>query len=166
MWAISGHGATGDRRGTWLRIGGVKIFCRDSGDLDQQLPAFDDCAGRDQDLYNLAVSRRLETFLRKTDTLCRQGGDEFVLLLPQAPDLDGLMGLAERIQAKLREPYTSEKGSEVLRISVSIGIARWPEHGADTDALLQAADRAMYRCKQSADLQPVMADPLTPRNGS
>jgi len=114
----------------------------------------------------IAVSRRLETFLRKTDTLCRQGGDEFVLLLPQAPDLDGLMGLAERIQAKLREPYTSEKGSEVLRISVSIGIARWPEHGADTDALLQAADRAMYRCKQSADLQPVMADPLTPRNGS
>lgn len=77
----------------------------------------------------IAVSRRLETFLRKTDTLCRQGGDEFVLLLPQAPDLDGLMGLAQRIQAEVRQPYTSVHGSEVLRISVSIGIARWPEHG-------------------------------------
>ena len=114
----------------------------------------------------IAVSRRLETFLRKTDTLCRQGGDEFVLLLPQAPDLDGLMGLAERIQAKVREPYTSVHGSEVLHISVSIGIARWPEHGADTDSLMQAADRAMYLCKQSADLQPVMADPLTSSNGT
>lgn len=108
----------------------------------------------------IAVSRRLETFLRKTDTLCRQGGDEFVLLLPQAPDLDGLMGLAERIQAEVRAPYTSVHGSEVLRISVSIGIARWPEHGGDSDALMQAADRAMYRCKHSDDQKPVMGEPL------
>lgn len=108
----------------------------------------------------IAVSRRLETFLRKTDTLCRQGGDEFVLLLPQAPDLDGLMGLAQRIQAEVRQPYTSVHGSEVLRISVSIGIARWPEHGGDSDALMQAADRAMYRCKHGDDQQPVMGEPL------
>lgn len=108
----------------------------------------------------IAVSRRLETFLRKTDTLCRQGGDEFVLLLPQAPDLDGLMGLAKRIQAEVRAPYTSVHGSEVLRISVSIGIARWPEHGGDSDALMQAADRAMYRCKHSDDQKPVMGEPL------
>lgn len=115
----------------------------------------------------IAVSRRLEDFLRKTDTLCRQGGDEFVLLLPQAPDLDTLMGLAERILAVVREPFTNLQGCEVVRISVSIGIARWPEHGADTDALIQAADRAMYRCKQSSNQQPVLAEP-TPasENGS
>ena len=50
--------------------------------------------------------------------------------------------------------------SEVLRISVSIGIARWPEHGADVDALMQAADRAMYRCKHGKSPEPVIADPV------
>jgi GGDEF domain-containing protein len=43
---------------------------------------------------------------------------------------------------------------------VSIGIARWPEHGGDSDALMQAADRAMYRCKHSDDQKPVMGEPL------
>jgi GGDEF domain-containing protein len=40
---------------------------------------------------------------------------------------------------------------------VSIGIARWPEHGSDTDGLMQAADRAMYLSKKSADKHPLMA---------
>ncbi len=109
----------------------------------------------------IAVSRRLETFLRKTDTICRQGGDEFILMLPQAPDLEVLMGLATRIQAELRKPFTNLHGNNVIRISVSIGVARWPEHGGDTDALMQAADRAMYRCKQSDDQEPVMAGSAT-----
>jgi diguanylate cyclase (GGDEF)-like protein len=106
----------------------------------------------------IAVSRRLETFLRKTDTVCRQGGDEFILMLPHAPDLETLMGLAERIQADLRKPFTSVPGTEELRISVSIGVARWPEHGSDTDAVMQAADRAMYQSKKSANKNPVLAD--------
>jgi diguanylate cyclase (GGDEF)-like protein/PAS domain S-box-containing protein len=106
----------------------------------------------------IAVSRRLETFLRKTDTVCRQGGDEFILMLPHAPDLETLLGLAERIQADLRKPFTSVPGTEELRISVSIGIARWPEHGSDTDAVMQAADRAMYQSKKSASKNPVLAD--------
>jgi len=114
----------------------------------------------------IAVSRRLETFLRKTDTVCRQGGDEFILMLPHAPDLETLMGLAERIQADLRKPFTSVPGTEELRISVSIGVARWPEHGSDTDAVMQAADRAMYQSKRSANKNPVLADcPSEPAAG-
>jgi len=111
----------------------------------------------------IAVSRRLETFLRKTDTVCRQGGDEFILMLPHAPDLETLMGLAGRIQADLRKPFTSmpinqEMHIEEVHISVSIGVARWPEHGSDTDTLMQAADRAMYQSKKSANKNPVLAD--------
>lgn len=109
----------------------------------------------------IAVSRRLEGFLRKTDTICRQGGDEFILMLPQAPDLETLMALAQRIQAELRLPFTGLHGAVVLRISVSIGIARWPEHGSDIDALMQAADQAMYLSKKSDDQNPVMAEPTT-----
>jgi diguanylate cyclase (GGDEF)-like protein len=96
-------------------------------------------------------------FKAANDTLCRQGGDEFVLLLPQAPDLDGLMDLAERNQSEVRQPYTGIHEREVLRISVSIGSSRWPEHGDNTDALMQAADRAMYRCKHGNNQKPVMA---------
>ena len=130
-------------------------------DLDG-FKAVNDSFGHDiGDELLIAVSRRLETFLRKTDTLCRQGGDEFILMLPQAPDLEMLMGLATRIQAELRRPFTSLHGNNVIRISVSIGIARWPEHGADSDALMQAADRAMYECKKSDDQKPVMAGSLT-----
>ena len=114
----------------------------------------------------IAVSRRLETFLRKTDTICRQGGDEFILMLPHASDFETLMGLAERIQADLKKPFTSVPGNEELRISVSIGVARWPEHGSDTDALMQAADRAMYQSKKSANKHPVMAEcPPAPAPG-
>lgn len=109
------------------------------------------------DALLIAVSRRLETFLRKTDTLSRQGGDEFVLLLPSAPDMSGLMVLAERIQAELRQPFSGVHDSELLVISVSIGIARWPEHGDNSNALIQTADQAMYRCKNSDDRKPVMA---------
>jgi diguanylate cyclase (GGDEF)-like protein len=54
-------------------------------------------------------------------------------------------------------PINQEMHIEEVQISVSIGIARWPEHGADIDALMQAADRAMYQSKKSADQQPVMA---------
>lgn len=130
-------------------------------DLDG-FKAVNDSHGHDVgDALLIAVSRRLETFLRKTDTLCRLGGDEFVLLLPQAPDLEGLLELAHRIQREIRQQYSGVHASEVLHLSVSIGIARWPEHGDHADALIQAADRAMYRCKQSGNQQPLLADPLS-----
>ena len=126
-------------------------------DLDG-FKAVNDTFGHDVgDQLLIAVSRRLEAFLRKTDTICRQGGDEFILMLPQAPDFETLMALAQRIQAELRLPFTGLHGSETVQISVSIGIARWPEHGADIDALMQAADRAMYQSKKSAGQDPVMA---------
>jgi diguanylate cyclase (GGDEF)-like protein/PAS domain S-box-containing protein len=126
-------------------------------DLDG-FKAVNDNFGHDiGDKLLIAVSRRLEGFLRKTDTICRQGGDEFILMLPQAPDLETLLALAQRIQAELRLPFTGLHGTVVLRISVSIGIARWPEHGSDIDALMQAADQAMYRSKNSDDQLPVMA---------
>jgi len=126
-------------------------------DLDG-FKAVNDTFGHDVgDKLLISVSRRLEAFKRKTDTICRQGGDEFILLLPQAPDLDALMALSKRIQSEVSLPYTNVQSSEVGRLSVSIGIARWPEHGSDADALMQAADRAMYQSKKGANQLPVIA---------
>ena len=93
-----------------------------------------------------AVAVRLLDSIRESDTLCRQGGDEFVLLIPDAPDLHELVALAEKLQTNLMQPYSDLPGS--ISISASIGVARWPEHAADADGLLDAADNAMYQAKR------------------
>lgn len=97
-----------------------------------------------------AVSRRLQDCLRDSDSLCRLGGDEFVLLIPNAERLEHLERLAERLQAALRAPFRDIAEVEV-RISASFGIARWPDHAANADQLLQVADKAMYRAKSLAN---------------
>ena len=95
-----------------------------------------------------AVAVRLLASIRESDTLCRQGGDEFVLLIPDAPDLDQLVALAEKLQASLKQPYSDLPGG--ITVSASIGVARWPDHATDGDRLLDAADNAMYRAKSDS----------------
>lgn len=94
-----------------------------------------------------AVARRMQSCLRESDSLCRLGGDEFVLLIPDAERLEHLQRLAERLEASLHAPFREIAQVEV-RISASFGIARWPDHAADADQLLQVADQAMYRAKK------------------
>lgn len=69
------------------------------------------------------------------------------------------------IQDEQSTPFTGLHGNAVIRISgripVCIGIARWPLHGADSDALIQAEDRAVERCNHSDDAQAVMAASCT-----
>lgn len=94
------------------------------------------------------VARRLREKLRESDILCRQGGDEFVLLIPNAPETPQLVKLAQTLRDTVAQPYPELPGP--LGVSLSIGIARWPEHALDADGLLNAADRAMYRAKHGA----------------
>ncbi len=91
------------------------------------------------------VANRLREKLRESDILCRQGGDEFVLLIPQAPELPQLMALAQTLRDAVAQPYPELPGS--VAVSLSIGIAHWPKHALDADGLLNAADAAMYRAK-------------------
>lgn len=91
------------------------------------------------------MARRLEAVLRATDVICRQGGDEFVVLVPQAGGEAELLGIAEKLIAACEAPLM-EVGLS-LRLSASIGIARYPEHGRTVRQLLVAADRAMYAAK-------------------
>jgi diguanylate cyclase (GGDEF)-like protein len=91
------------------------------------------------------MARRLEAVLRATDVICRQGGDEFVVLVPQAGGEAELLGIAEKLIAACEAPLM-EVGL-TLRLSASIGIARYPEHGRTVRQLLVAADRAMYAAK-------------------
>lgn len=104
-----------------------------------------------------AVADRLQARLRESDTLCRHGGDEFVLLVPDAPAMELLMTVAHKLQKWLQEPYPHLP--EEIAISGSIGIARWPDHGSNAEALLIAADNAMYVAKEAGGDYIAVAPP-------
>lgn len=104
-----------------------------------------------------AAAGRLRQGLRESDTLCRQGGDEFVLLIPQAPDLERLRSIAVKLRDSLAAPFPDLP--DEVRIAVSIGIAVWPDHAEDADGLLDAADNAMYAAKQRSDDLIAVAPP-------
>lgn len=108
-----------------------------------------------------AVAQRLRQGVRGSDLLCRHGGDEFVLMIPRAPSCDQLRTIAAKLAARVDAPYAEL--SPGLRISASVGVARWPDHATDAEGLLDAADTAMYIAKQHGGEPPAIAvaTPLT-----
>jgi diguanylate cyclase (GGDEF)-like protein/PAS domain S-box-containing protein len=92
------------------------------------------------------VSARLIRRLRNADTVTRLGGDEFTLLLEDIAYSEDAGGVANEIIASLGEPWRLSNGAE-LRISASIGISLFPDHGDSAAVLLQHADAALYQAK-------------------
>ena len=92
-----------------------------------------------------AVANRLQSCLRKGDTLSRFGGDEFTLLLPEVRTRDDVVVIAEKILDRLNEAFVID-GHELF-VGASIGIAMYPEAGDSGEALIQNADIAMYHVK-------------------
>lgn len=93
-----------------------------------------------------AVAGRLESVTRKSDTIARIGGDEFVLVLPQISLPDNAGMLAQRILDVFQEPFVFD--GHQLKITTSIGIAVYPDDGKDIELLLKNADSAMYQAKE------------------
>ena len=92
-----------------------------------------------------AVSARLKSLLRESDTLARMGGDEFMLVLPDIKREEDVIRVAESILQAVRRPFDLE--SFKIPITASVGIAFYPAEGKDSDALMKAADLAMYEAK-------------------
>jgi diguanylate cyclase (GGDEF)-like protein len=94
------------------------------------------------------LAKRLPNHLRSFDTFARLGGDEFGLILPHA-NLVQAKYIAERLLEAISEPFKIEE--QLLRVSASLGIASYPEHGKDQETLIKHADVAMYMAKRQQD---------------
>ena len=97
------------------------------------------------------LAKRLTGAVRASDTVCRQGGDEFVVLLPGIDTAEQACHVARKIVAACSASY--EINGMVLSVGLSGGIALFPEHGQDFEALSRHADTAMYAAKHAGRQQ-------------
>ncbi len=124
-------------------------------DLDRFKPINDVHGHAAGDLVLRETARRLRAATREVDTVARLGGDEFVVLLGGGDRRDEAMLVAARILQAVAAPLALQG----LQLGVSIGIAIFPDDGADADQLLARADAAMYDAKHLGGSRCVFARP-------
>jgi diguanylate cyclase (GGDEF)-like protein len=116
-------------------------------DIDRFKQINDTLGHRAGDELLAEVARRLQGAIRESDTVARIGGDEFVVLASAVDSGADAVLITEKIMKALRAPI--KVGGHELRISASVGIGMFPEHGGDPAALMRNADLAMYQAKRS-----------------
>ncbi len=98
------------------------------------------------------AARRIQACLRPADTAARLGGDEFAVLIDEVQDHEQVLGVAERVRARLTEPYDLGPDAHEVTTAASIGVAMLAD-GDTPDAVLRAADLAMYAAKDAGKSQ-------------
>jgi len=122
-------------------------------DLDY-FKQINDRAGHEAgDIALCMLADTLRDGLRAVDTAARFGGDEFMIILPQA-DTDGALIVAERLRKRIEQMEVPGSG----QMTSSFGIATFPNHASSRDALLEAADRALYDAKNAGRNRIAVAD--------
>jgi diguanylate cyclase (GGDEF)-like protein len=123
------------------RLGAV-IFL----DLDNFKVINDTLGHAEGDELLKAVAKRLNTFLRASDTLARHGGDEFTIIIQDLKKVNNITKVVDDIFSKFEEPFFLER--QEFFITTSMGISIYPNDGMDADTLLKNADIAMYKAKE------------------
>ncbi|WP_344319090.1 sensor domain-containing diguanylate cyclase, partial [Actinocatenispora thailandica] len=139
-------------------------------DLDRFKEVNDTYGHSAGDAVLVAFAQRIRAEIREIDLACRQGGEEFVVLLPET-DRAGAVALAERICAAVRDlrvPIAAPDGREPweIQVTVSVGIAVYPDHGGTGQEVLDAADDALYAAKAAGRDTWRLAAGRTRRRGS
>ena len=129
--------ARAERRGTLLAV----LFI----DLDRFKVINDTLGHRIGDVVLHAVATRISGQLRKTDTVAREGGDEFLVLLEEVGSAQSAARVAAKLLHTLDQPHQIE--GQTLHCSGSIGVAMYPEDGNSADDLIKYADAAMFDSK-------------------
>lgn len=114
-------------------------------DCDNLKPVNDTLGHKSGDALLIALVKAVQTQLRHTDILARQGGDEFLVLLPETP-AGGAHDAAEKVRTAVESVALALDG-KLVRTTVSIGAASYPADGSTLDLLLAQADRNMYQAK-------------------
>jgi PAS domain S-box-containing protein len=141
--------------------GSIAVFFFDLDGFKKTNDSFGHSAG---DILLTGVGKRLRTYLRQSDIVCRPGGvinldrkndleylariggDEFTFLVPNIADKKNATEIAKRILSLFNEPFLIL--AREIFISISIGIAFYPDDGKDVETLLKNADAAMYKAKE------------------
>jgi diguanylate cyclase (GGDEF)-like protein len=115
-------------------------------DLDGFKPINDKYGHKIGDKVLVEVANRLKLHLRRTDTVARIGGDEFVMVLPRLLGVDEAMLVARKLVRAVAESMTV--GGYTVSVGGSIGISIYPDNGTTAEELLKSADQAMYYVKE------------------
>jgi diguanylate cyclase (GGDEF)-like protein/PAS domain S-box-containing protein len=122
-----------------------KKFSLLSLDLDQFKDVNDSFGHHTGDQLLVEASQRLQNCVRGYDSVFRLGGDEFIVIVSEVMQIEDINQLAQRILNSLSTPFHLDENEAY--VSVSIGIAVYPEDGKDADSLMKNADQAMYAAK-------------------
>ncbi len=101
----------------------------------------------------IQIAQRVNGLMRDSDVFSRIAGDEFAVLLPTTDSLEGGIIVAERVAEQLEEPFMI--GDQIIDISASFGLVRYPDHGSHGEELFGNADLAMYDSKRNGQLVTV-----------
>jgi diguanylate cyclase (GGDEF)-like protein len=141
------------------RVGSpLGVLMVDVDGFKQQNDTFGHDAG---DAILVELAGLLQRSLRKEDIACRYGGEEFVLVLPDAA-LENASRRAEQLREAVRRMRVSHRDTLLGPITVSIGVAAFPIHGSDGASLLKAADMALYEAKKGGRDRVTLASPPEP----